>query len=247
MDIFEDNYFDIIALPPSMNQCIQPSDYIPSDACIYQDEFSECGEEWGGELPCYAELKPYIPPPPPPTSSSSSSLMSMTELDQFLIFDSDDTFMTVKTFDTLPSKTLMCTDECTEFLKESSEILRVNSLKIQKQDESLMVAAAAANKAMMEEEEVEAAAVTGEIKNEEKVIYTCNFGDCRKTYSKPAHLRAHLRRHLGLKPFSCNFPSCSWKFSRSDELGKIKFLLFFHFTLTTTILSFSFLVVLSFE
>lgn len=213
MDIFEDNYFDIIALPPSLSQCIQPSDYISSDACIYQDEFSECGE-WRNELPCYAELKPYTSAPiPPPSSSPSSSLMSMTELDQFLIFEGDDTFM-VKTFDTLPSKTLMCTDECSAFLTESSEILRVNSLKIQQQDESLLATTQA---------------VTEEIKSEEKVIFTCNFGDCKKTYSKPAHLRAHHRRHLGLKPFSCNFPSCSWKFSRSDELGKIKFF----FTLTT--------------
>lgn len=182
MDIFDDNYFDIIALPSSSNQCIQPSDY--SDACTFQDDF-----EWKSEFPCYTELKTYTPSP------SMSS-----ELDQFLIFD--DTF-TVETFDTLPSKTLMCTDECSAFLKESSENLRMNSLKIK--------------------DEVE------EIKNDEKVFFTCNFGDCRKTYSKPAHLRAHLRRHLGLKPFGCNFPSCSWKFSRSDELGEIKF--FFRLTL----------------
>lgn len=208
MDIFEDNYFDIIALPPStMNQCIQPSDYIPSDACIYQDDFSDCGE-WKSELPCYAELKPYIPSPYQQQQSStvsSSSLMSMTELDQFLIFDGDDTFM-VKTFDNLPSKTLMCTDECSAFLKESSEILRVNSLKIQKQEESSST-------------KTQVADDVSDVK-EEKVIFTCNFGDCEKSYSKPAHLRAHVRRHLGLKPFSCNFPSCSWKFSRSDELGK---------------------------
>jgi hypothetical protein len=202
MDIFEDNYFDIIALPPSTNQCIQPSDYIPSDACLYhQDEFNN---EWRSELPCYAELKPFTPHST--SSSSSSSLMSMTELDQFLIFEGDDTF-TVKTFDTLPSKTLMCTDECSAFLTESSEILRVNSLKIQQQDE----------------ESSTASVVMEEIKCDEKVFFTCNFGDCKKTYSKPAHLRAHLRRHLGLKPFNCNFPSCSWKFSRSDELGMIKF------------------------
>jgi hypothetical protein len=191
MDIFDDNYFDIIALPPSSNQCIQPSDYIASDACTFQDDFGdEC--EWKNELPCYTELKTYTP--------SSTSMSS--ELDQFLIFDGDDMF-TVETFDTLPSKTLMCTDECSQFLKESSENLRMNSLKIKDESESTTAAE--------------------EIKNDEKVFFTCNFGDCRKTYSKPAHLRAHLRRHLGLKPFGCNFPSCSWKFSRSDELGEIKF------------------------
>lgn len=184
MDIFEDNYFDIIALPSTSNQCIQPSDYTASE---FQDEFGdEC------ELPCFAELKTYTP------SASMSS-----ELDQFLIFDGDDSF-SVKTFDNLPSKTLMCTDECSAFLKESSENLRMNSLKIK--DESASETRA-----------------TEEMQSDEKVFFTCNFGDCRKTYSKPAHLRAHLRRHLGLKPFGCNFPSCSWKFSRSDELGEIKF------------------------
>lgn len=195
MDIFDDNYFDIIALPSLSNQCIQPSDYI-ANACTFQDDFGEY--EWKNELPSYTELKTY-------TTSSLSS--SPSELDQFLIFDCDDSF-TVKTFDTLPSKTLMCTDECAAFLKESSENLRMNSLKIKDESETLTVAE--------------------EIKNDEKVFFTCNFGDCRKTYSKPAHLRAHLRRHLGLKPFGCNFPSCSWKFSRSDELGEIKF--FFQFS-----------------
>lgn len=191
MEFFDDNYFDIIALPSSSNQCIQPSDYIANDACTsFQDEFGgEC--EWKSELPCYAELKTFTP------STTISS-----ELDQFLIFDVDDTF-TVRTFDTLPSKTLMCTDECSAFLKESSENLRMNSLKIKDESETMLVAE--------------------EIKNDEKVFFTCNFGDCRKTYSKPAHLRAHHRRHLGLKPFSCNFSSCSWKFSRSDELGEIEF------------------------
>lgn len=188
MEFSENNYFDVIALP-SMLASVQPSDFNPDDYAI-QGLSADGG--WS-ESPCYTELTTYTP----------SYDATATELDQFLIFDYEDS-MSVTTFDNLPDQTLMCTDSCAEFLKESSEILRVNSLKFQQKDDSM----------------------AGDIKSdevEEKVFYDCNFGDCKKTYSKPAHLRAHLRRHLGLKPYFCNFPNCSWKFSRSDELGKIKY------------------------
>lgn len=188
MEFSENNYFDVIALP-SMLASVHPSDFNPDENAI--QELSADGG-WS-ESPCYTELTTYTP----------SYDATATELDQFLIFDYEDS-MSVTTFDNLPDQTLMCTDSCTEFLKESSEILRVNSLKFQQKDDS----------------------TAGDIKSdevEEKVFYDCNFGDCKKTYSKPAHLRAHLRRHLGLKPYFCNFPNCSWKFSRSDELGKIKY------------------------
>lgn len=193
MDFSESNYFDVIALPSTL-PCIQPSDFNPDEYAI-QGFTADNNNGWSehSESPCYTELTTYTP------SYESTS----NELDQFLIFDYEDS-ISVTTFDSLPDQTLMCTDSCSKFLKESSEILRVNSLKFQQQDES----------------------ITGEIKSDdvvEKVFYNCNFGDCKKTYSKPAHLRAHLRRHLGLKPYFCNFPNCSWKFSRSDELGKIKF------------------------
>lgn len=188
MEFSENNYFDVIALP-SMLASVQPSDFNPDEYAI-QGLSADGG--WS-ESPCYTELTTYTP----------SYDATATELDQFLIFDYEDS-MSVTTFDNLPDQTLMCTDSCAEFLKESSEILRVNSLKFQQKDDSM----------------------AGDIKSdevEEKVFYDCNFGDCKKTYSKPAHLRAHLRRHLGLKPYFCNFPNCSWKFSRSDELGKIKY------------------------
>lgn len=125
-----------------------------------------------------------------------------TELDQFLILD--DASISLTSFDNLPDLTLMCTDSCAKFLEETSEILRENSLKFQQNDDSVNTEQA--------KDGVEA-----------KVIFNCNFDDCQKTYSKPAHLRAHLRRHLGLKPYLCNFTNCSWKFSRSDELGKINY------------------------
>ncbi|KAM7350568.1 Kruppel-like factor 15 [Cochliomyia hominivorax] len=50
--------------------------------------------------------------------------------------------------------------------------------------------------------------------------FPCTYGDCRKIYAKPAHLKAHLRRHLGEKPYICNWPNCTWRFSRSDELAR---------------------------
>ena len=198
MDFSESNYFDVISLPSSF-PCIQPSDFNPDEYAI--QDFSTDNNNWSesGESPCYTELTTYMP------SYDSSS----TELDQFLIFDYEDS-ISVTTFDNLPDQTLMCTDSCAKFLKESSEILRVNSLKFQQKDEE-------ASRDVKDEVE-------------EKVFFNCSFGDCTKIYSKPAHLRAHLRRHLGLKPFFCNFPNCSWKFSRSDELGKIIYysLTFYH-------------------
>jgi hypothetical protein len=186
MDFLENNYFDVIALSSTL-PCIQPSEFDPDE-----NAFQGLNVESGGwsESPCYTELTTYTPSFDAPS----------TELDQFLIFDYDDS-ISVTTFDNLPDETLMCTDSCEKFLKESSEILREKSLKFQQRDNNSST----------------------EIKSDkssEKIYFNCNVGDCQKTYSKPAHLRAHLRRHLGLKPYFCNFPNCSWKFSRSDELGK---------------------------
>ena len=128
------------------------------------------------------------------TNYANNLTSELSELDQILMFESNES-MILDNYDNLPDKTFMCNDACNIFLKESSDNLKLSSFKTTEEEQK------------DEDSDV-------------KQVFKCEFGDCQKVYSKPAHLKAHLRRHLGLKPYSCNWPNCCWKFSRSDELAR---------------------------
>jgi len=53
-----------------------------------------------------------------------------------------------------------------------------------------------------------------------KKFHSCHIPGCFKKYRTTSHLRAHLRSHVGNRPFKCTQPGCTKDFYRSDELGR---------------------------
>ncbi|KAH8274482.1 hypothetical protein KR026_008783 [Drosophila bipectinata] len=113
--------------------------------------------------------------------------------------------------DFLPERTPLCTDNCTDFLEESNSNLRLSSRE-----------APPPPPPPPPPPEYYAQHPHPHRKGSDGSGggYLCTFGNCEKLYAKPAHLKAHLRRHLGEKPYACVWPECSWRFSRSDELAR---------------------------
>lgn len=49
-------------------------------------------------------------------------------------------------------------------------------------------------------------------------LYRCRT--CDNSYTKPARLRRHLRRHTGSRPFVCSHAGCGQSFARKDHLKR---------------------------
>ncbi|XP_068141461.1 Krueppel-like factor 9 [Drosophila tropicalis] len=134
----------------------------------------------------------------------------------------------------LPERTPLCTDMCDDFLQESNNNLRLAAPTVTLQTVTEAAASTAAAPALPSpatKQQPPATSTPSSTCTESIGMqlslnaagergYLCTFGNCEKLYAKPAHLKAHLRRHLGEKPYACNWPDCHWRFSRSDELAR---------------------------
>lgn len=133
----------------------------------------------------------------------------------------------------LPDRTLFCNDSCDAFLRESSDGLMTNyfetscpagssdrssSVWYHSNEQNVIVYEVPSTPP--ESTSSGDAVHSGSSDEASSSTFPCTFGDCHKVYAKPAHLKAHLRRHVGDKPYICNWSGCTWKFSRSDELSR---------------------------
>ena len=52
------------------------------------------------------------------------------------------------------------------------------------------------------------------------LVHICRFPDCRRTFRKTTHLKAHLNRHMGVRPYVCPESGCGAAYVRAEELKR---------------------------
>uniref|UniRef100_A0A8W7PKG9 C2H2-type domain-containing protein n=2 Tax=gambiae species complex TaxID=44542 RepID=A0A8W7PKG9_ANOCL len=114
----------------------------------------------------------------------------------------------------LPENTYLCDDSCEAFIRQSDphedKVAPATGEITQSEVVSLTLPAAVSSSVQQ----------PCEAEPDSTGTFVCPFESCRKVYAKPVHLKAHLRRHVGDKPYHCKWPGCQWRFSRSDELSR---------------------------
>ncbi|KFB39598.1 AGAP004282-PA-like protein [Anopheles sinensis] len=103
----------------------------------------------------------------------------------------------------LPEKTYLCNDSCDAFLRQNIDHGNIS-----------------VPEGMSRKTHHRTLQQASETEPDSTGTFVCPFETCRKVYAKPVHLKAHLRRHVGDKPYHCKWPNCQWRFSRSDELSR---------------------------
>ncbi|XP_053671278.1 Krueppel-like factor 17 [Anopheles nili] len=109
----------------------------------------------------------------------------------------------------LPENTYLCDDSCEAFIRqpEPVEMCEYTVTIVPEGSQSVPSITSSHQK-------------QSECEPDSTETFVCPFETCRKVYAKPVHLKAHLRRHVGDKPYRCKWPECHWRFSRSDELSR---------------------------
>ena len=54
--------------------------------------------------------------------------------------------------------------------------------------------------------------------SEELINHNCEVRGCTAVFQSQEHLKRHMRKHTGEKPFACLFPGCCKTFSRNDNM-----------------------------
>lgn len=118
----------------------------------------------------------------------------------------------------MPERTALCTDDCNDYLAELSQALQLVPTAAPATieegspslDEPLVVLGVSLN-CSYEAADVKVERTMVEVKPrsatpaEEPRTFQCPYAKCGKVYAKSSHLKSHLRRHTGEKPFRCAY------------------------------------------